>query len=205
MTHPKDADTDHPIQTLLSRRWSPCSFADKDVTSEDLSAIFEAVRWAPSSYNEQPWRYIQARRSDPAAFEQLLSCLTEGNQAWAKHAPVLVIGIAMLKFARNGKQNKAAEHDLGLAAGNMCVEATARGLYVHQMIGLLPARVRELYGVPEEAEPLTALAIGYLGDGSNLPEALQERDRRPRSRHPVTSFVFEGSWGKQAEMDKPLA
>ncbi len=203
MTHPKDADIDHPIQSLLSRRWSPCSFADKDVTTGDLLAIFEAARWAPSSYNEQPWRYILAPRSAPAAFEKLLSCLVEGNQAWAKHAPVLIIGLAMLNFARNGKPNKAAKHDLGLAAGNMCVEATARGLYVHQMIGIVPERIRELYRVPEEAEPLTALAIGYLGDGSNLPETLQERDHSPRSRHPVTSFVFEGAWGEQTVMEKP--
>jgi len=79
----------------------------------------------------------------------------------------------MMKFARNGKPNKAAAHDLGLAAGNICVEATARGLMVHQMIGILPERVRELYGVPEDAEPLTALAIGHLGGGGDLPAALQ--------------------------------
>ncbi len=201
MSHPKHADSDHPIHGLISRRWSPYSFADQDVASEDLVAIFEAARWAPSSYNEQPWRYILARRSDTKAFEQLLSCLMEGNQLWARYAPVLVIGVAMLKFARNGKPNKAAFHDLGLAVGNMCTEATARGLYVHQMIGIVPERVRELYSLPTEVEPLTALAIGYLGDGSNLPETLQERDRRPRERHPVTSFVFQGSWGNSGELD----
>lgn len=202
MNHLKHADTDFPIEALLSRRWSPYSFSDKDVAKEDLLAIFEAARWAPSSYNEQPWRYILARQSDSEAFEKLLSCLVEGNQIWARNAPVLVIGVAMLNFTRNGKPNKAAIHDLGLAAGNMCVEATARGLYVHQMIGIVPERVRELYRVPEEAEPLTGLAIGYLGDGSNLPEASQERDRDPRPRRPVTSFVFEGSWEEQAELGK---
>jgi nitroreductase len=168
---------------------------------EDLLGILEAARWAPSSYNEQPWRYILARRSDREAFEKLLSCLVDGNQAWAKHVPVLLIGVAMMKFARNGKPNKAAAHDLGLAAGNMCVEATARGLFVHQMIGIVPERVRELYSVPEDAEPLTAVAIGYLGGGGDLPPALQERDRKPRERRPVREFVFEGSWDQPARLD----
>ncbi len=196
MNDAKYADTDFPIEPVLSGRWSPYSFADEDVAQADLAAIFEAARWAPSSYNEQPWRYIVARRSDSDTFANILSCLVEGNQSWATHAPVLVIGVAMLTFSRNGKPNKAAAHDLGLAAGNICVEAAARGLYVHQMIGIVPERVRELYGVPEDAEPLTALALGHLGDGSDLPEAIQARDRAPRTRHPIAAFVFEGSWGR---------
>ncbi len=201
MAHIKKAHSDYAIETLLVRRWSPYSFAEKDVATEDLLGILEAARWAPSSYNEQPWRYILARRSDPAAFEKLLSCLVDGNQVWARRVPILLIGVAMLKFARNGKPNKAAAHDLGLAAGNMCVEATARGLFVHQMIGIVPERVRELYSVPEDAEPLTAVAIGHLGDGSNLPAALQERDRDPRARRPVRAFVFENSWDQPARLD----
>jgi nitroreductase len=201
MVHRKEAHPDHAIESLLTRRWSPYSFAETEVPLEDLQGILEAARWAPSSYNEQPWRYLLARRSDPAAFEKLLSCLVDANQVWARSAPVLLIGVAMLKFSRNGKPNRAAAHDLGLAAGNMCVEATARGLFVHQMIGILPERVRALYSVPEGAEPLTAAAIGYLGDGSNLPTALQERDRDARARRPVRAFVFENSWDRPALLD----
>src|SRR5580704_17376487 len=100
-----------------------------------------AARWAPSSYNEQPWRYVVATRDDRAQFERLLSCLVEGNQAWAKHVPVLALGIVSLKFAKNGKDNRAAVHDLGLAAGNLVVEATARGLRVH---GRTPIAVKPL-------------------------------------------------------------
>ncbi len=201
MGHIKEAQPDCVIETLIARRWSPYSFAEKDVTADDLRGILEAARWAASSYNEQPWRYILARRSDPAAFEKLLSCLLDGNQLWAKRAPVLLIGIAMLKFARNGKPNKAAVHDLGLAAGNICMEATARGLFVHQMIGIVPERVRELYGVPEDAEPLTALAIGHLSDISDLPAEIQERDRGRRERRPVRAFVFENSWDQPTRLD----
>lgn len=198
MNYPKDAHPDVPIQPLLAKRWSPCGFANKDVAAEDLRALLEAARWAPSSYNEQPWRYFLARRSDPDAFAKALSCLVEGNQVWAKHAPVLLLGVAMLNFERNGKPNKATFHDLGLAAGNICVEATARGLFVHQMIGIVPERVRELYNVPEDAQPLTALAIGHLGDGGNLPEAVRERDLTPRTRRPVNAFVYGSSWGEPA-------
>jgi nitroreductase len=194
----KIATTEHPILELLAQRWSPYAFADRDVSAEDLRSLFEAARWAPSSYNEQPWRYILAKSSDADAHAKLVSCLVEGNQAWAKNAPVLMIGIAVTTFSRNGKPNKAAQHDLGLAAGNMCLEATARGLYVHQMIGIVPERVRELYGVPPEAEPLTGLAIGYLGDGSDMPEAMRERDRAPRTRKAIEEFVFEGAWGQPA-------
>ena len=194
----KTAVTDPPIQSVLAERWSPYAFAERDVADEDLRALLEAARWAPSSYNEQPWRYILARRADAQAHAQLVSCLVEGNQVWAKNAPVLMIGIAVMTFARNGKPNKAAHHDLGLAAGNLCVEATARGLIVHQMIGIVPERVRELYKVPAEAEPLTGLAIGHPGDVAQLPEPLRERDLAPRTRRPAGEFVFEGAWNQSA-------
>jgi nitroreductase len=202
MTHIKDARTNYPIAVQLANRWSPYGFAEKDVAAEDLLAILEAARWAPSSYNEQPWRYILARRAQPEVFQKLLSCLVEGNQVWAKHAPVLLIGVTMLNFARNGKPNKAAHHDLGLAAGSLSLEATARGLYVHQMIGILPERVREMYRLPEDAEPLTAIAIGYLGAGDNLSEELQARDKASRSRRRLSEFVFEGSWNEPLRIDK---
>lgn len=195
----KRATIDSPIQPLLAERWSPYAFDDRDVAEEDLLAILEAARWAPSSYNEQPWRYLIARRLDTEAFASLLSCLVEGNQAWARNAPVLMIGIAMLNFMRNSKPNKAAHHDLGLAAGNLSVEATSRGISVHQMIGIVPERVRKLYRLPTDAEPLTGIAIGYAGTKEGLPEALLERDGVPRSRRTVEEFVFANVWGQPAE------
>src|SRR5438309_679557 len=130
------AATDHPVHELIAERWSPYAFADRPVSKDDLLSLFEAARWAPSSYNEQPWGYLVATRDDPEGFARLLSCLVEGNQVWAKAAPVLALGCTRLTFARNGQPNAAALHDLGLAAGNLCLEATARGLAVHQMIGI---------------------------------------------------------------------
>jgi nitroreductase len=198
----KQAVPGHPIHELLVRRWSPYAFSDRPVSDDDLRALFEAARWAASSYNEQPWRYIVATKADPAAFDRLLSCLVEGNQAWAKAAPVLALGCTSLRFALNDKPNAAAVHDLGLASASLTFEATARGLYVHQMIGILPDRARELYRIPEGIQPLTGIAIGYAADPNTLPEKLRERDLAPRKRKPLAEFVFAGEWGSASDLVK---
>ncbi len=200
MSHPKEASPAHPIHELLATRWSPCAFADRPVTEADLRALFEAARWSASSYNEQPWRYIVATRANPDEFARLLSCLVEGNQPWAKTAPVLALGCVSKNFALNGKPNAAAEHDLGAASSSLSVEATARGLFVHQMIGILPDRARELYSIPDDARPLTGLAIGYLGDPNSLPEKYKERDLAPRQRKQASEIVFSGRWGEAADL-----
>ncbi len=187
--------TDYPVHDLIASRWSPYSFSNRSVSDEDLRSLFEAARWAPSSYNEQPWSYIVAKREDAEEFARLLSCLVEGNQAWAKAASVLALGISRLNFARNNKPNRAAIHDLGLAAGNLVLEATARGLSVHQMIGILPDQAREVYSVPEGYEPMTGLAIGYASDPIDVPEEWRARDAARRPRKPLKEFVFGGKWG----------
>lgn len=189
------AVTDYPVNDLIRSRWSPYSFANKSVSDEDLRSLFEAARWSASSYNEQPWSYMVAKKEDPDEFGRLLSCLVEGNQVWAKAASALALGISRLNFARDNKPNRAAIHDLGLASSNLALEATARGLVVHQMIGIVPDKVRELYSVPEGHEPMTAVAIGYAGDVSDLPEQLQTRDAARRPRKPLKEFVFGGKWG----------
>ena len=196
----KTASPNHPVHELIANRWSPYGFADRPVSVEDLRSLFEAARWAASSYNEQPWSYIVATRDNPQEFGRVLSCLVEGNQAWAKAVPVLALGCTRLFFTKNGKPNAAAVHDLGLAAGNLCVEATARGLAVHQMIGILPDRVREEFQVPDAVQPLTALAIGYAADPGTLPDKLKERDLAPRTRKPLAEFVFGGAWGAASRL-----
>jgi len=197
----KNAATDHPILKLLAERWSPCGFEDRPVPEVDLRSLFEAARWAASSYNEQPWNYIVATREDAVEFGRLLGCLVEANQTWAKTAPVLVLGVVSLRFAK--QDNRAAVHDLGLAAGNLLVEAMARGLFVHQMIGILPERAREVYQIPEHFEAWTALAIGYQADPATLPDALRERDLKPRQRKPLCKFVFTGKWGQSSPLVLP--
>jgi nitroreductase len=198
-TH-KQATPDHPIHELLTKRWSPYAFADRAVSDQDLRSLFEAARWAASSYNEQPWRYIVATKANAAEFERLLSCLIEANQAWAKAAPVLALGCTSLNFALNGKPNAAAIHDLGLASASLTFEATVRGLDVHQMIGILPDKAREVYRIPQDVQPLTGLAIGYAGDPAALPEKLRERDLAPRKRKALAEFVFGGAWGTASKL-----
>jgi len=195
MNDHKQATPAHPVHELIARRWSPYAFSERPVPDDDLRSLFEAARWAASSYNEQPWSYIVATKANPEEFEQLLSCLVEGNQPWAKAAPVLAIGCTSLRFARNDKPNAAAVHDLGLASANLTLEATARGLYVHQMIGILPDKVQEMYDIPEDVQPTTGLAIGYLAEPSSLPEPYRERDLAGRDRKHLSEFVFGGTWG----------
>jgi nitroreductase len=195
MNAQKQATPDHPIHELIARRWSPYAFADRPVPEADLRAVFEAARWAASSYNEQPWSYIVAAKATPDEFVRVLSCLVEANQAWAAAAPVLAIGCTSLYFARNNKPNAAAVHDLGIASASLTLEATARGLFVHQMIGIQPDKVRELYFVPDGVQPTTGLAIGYAADPAALPEKYRERDLAPRTRKPLAEFVFGGAWG----------
>ncbi len=194
----KTASTDHPIHELLAQRWSPCAFDSRPVSREDLRCLFEAARWAASSYNEQPWHYIVATREEPAEFARVLSCLVEPNQEWAGTAPMLALGVASLNFKRNGKPNKAAVHDMGLAAASLTFEATARGIMVHQMIGIVPDKARERYAIPAGFEAITGIAIGYLGNSNQLPAHLRDRDLAARTRRPLREFVFGGTWGNPA-------
>ncbi|MFQ5747581.1 MAG: nitroreductase family protein [Gemmatimonadota bacterium] len=197
-THPKRARPDVPVHELIAARWSPYAFDGRLVSGGDLASLFEAARWAASSYNEQPWRYILATRDDVEGFQRMLSCLVEGNREWARNAAAVALGVVSLRFARNDKPNRAAHHDLGLASAGLTLEATARGLHVHQMVGILPDRAREVYGIPEGFEPLTALAVGYAADPDSVPGPLGDRDRTERARRPVAEFVFAAGWERPA-------
>lgn len=146
--------------------------------------------------------YIVVTKTNPTEFERLLSCLVEGNQAWAKFAPVLALGCTSLNFALNNRPNSAAAHDLGLASANLTLEASARNLYVHQMIGTLPDKARELYRIPESVQPLTGLAIGYAADLQALSEKYRERDLAPRTRKGLAEFVFGSEWGSASSLIK---
>lgn len=191
----KLADPQYPINDLIRQRWSPLAFAAKMVESEKLRSILEAARWAASSYNEQPWSFIIATKENSTEFEQMLGCLAEGNQEWAKNAPVLAISVAKLYFERNGVENHHAFHDVG-AAANLSVQAAAYELFVHQMAGFDVPLTKQTYNIPEGYEPVAAIAIGYLGDPNTLSERLQQRELAPRTRKPLENFVFSGSWNQ---------
>ena len=200
MVMEKSAETQYPIHDLLRRRWSPRAFSDRRVDPAIMRSLLEAARWAPSSYNEQPWSFIVATKDDPVEFGRLLSCLVEGNIQWGQHAPVLMVSVARLTFEDDGKPNRHAFHDVGLAVANLIVQATALGLVVHQMAGIFPDKIRELYGIPEGYEAVAGIALGYPGDPQSLPEGLRKRELAPRERKPLTEFVFSGSWGQTSPL-----
>ena len=192
----RPAETEAPIHDLLRHRWSPRAFDSRPVEPEKLRAVFEAARWAASSFNAQPWFFIVATKDDPENFKRVLDCLVEFNQGWAKGAPVVALSVARMKFEHNGEPNRHAFHDVGQAAANLALEATNLGLQIHQMAGILPEKAREIFGIPEGYEAVAGIALGYPGDADSLPDKLRERELAPRERKPVSSFVFTGHWGK---------
>lgn len=203
-THVKHATPDHPIHELISARWSPYAYNGKSVEPAKLLSCLEAARWAASSYNEQPWRFIIATRDNRAEWDRLLSCLLEANQAWARHAGVLILTVASTTFQRNGKPNRVCEHDIALAAANLTFQATALGLHVHQMAGINADAIRQTYAIPAGFNPVTAIAIGYAAStATEAPDAeLAQRDAAARSRKPLSEFVFASSWGTSAPVVK---
>ncbi|MFQ5818024.1 MAG: nitroreductase family protein [Terriglobia bacterium] len=196
----KPADTEYPIHELLRQRWSPRAFAARSVEPEKLRSLFEAVRWAPSSFNEQPWSFLVAIRETPGEYERMLSCLVEGNIRWAQNAPVLLLSVAKLHFERTGKPNRHAFHDVGLGAENLVMQATALGLTVHQMAGFQVEKARALFGIPEGYEPVAMMAVGYAAEADSLPEELRARELAPRTRKALEEFVFTGGWGKASPL-----
>jgi nitroreductase len=188
----KTAVTDHPIEPTLVGRWSPRAFAADMIDDATIASLFEAARWSPSANNLQPWAFIHAMRGT-ADFDRLRGCLNEGNASWAGNAALLVIGIARTTKA-DGSVNAYARYDLGQAVAHLTFQATALGLHLHQMAGFDRDRARMELGIPAECDPVSAIAIGHLGDPSNLPQQLQDRELATRMRNPARSFVFSGRW-----------
>jgi nitroreductase len=194
----RPAPTDHPVHEIIRERWSPRAFSEEPVPTEVLRSLFEAARWAPSSSNEQPWAFLVATKDDQASHAKILGTLVEFNQVWARYVPVLSIAVSELAFARSGKPNRNAFYDTGAAVAYLSTEATARGLFVHQMAGFDPHKAIELFSIPSGWEPIAAFVIGYPGDPQSLPEKLRERELAPRTRKPLADFVMSGSWGQPA-------
>jgi nitroreductase len=193
------APAEHPLNQLILDRWSPRAFSDQEIAPADLASLFEAARWAPSSNNEQPWAFIVARRSDKDDFEQALLPLVEFNANWAKHAAVLGFAVAELAFAKNGSPNRNAQYDTGAAMLQLSIEATARGILVHQMAGFDPETARDVFTIPAGWDAIAAFAMGYPGDPASLPQPYRDRETAQRVRKPLREFVMSGKWGHTAD------
>lgn len=188
------ANTRVSIHPLLERRWSPVKFdADAELAREDLVGVLEAGRWAPSCYGEEPWRFIVARRGD-AHRPKLEETLSDGN-AWARRASVLIATLASGRFSRNERPNRWAAHDTGIATFAMMVEATSRGLITHAMGGFDAGALADAFGVPDEYEPMSILAVGFH-DPELDEERLTRKEGRSRERRPLQETVFGERFGR---------
>lgn len=167
-----------------------------------VMTTISATRWAPSSYNEQPWTFVVARRGEPA-FDDLVACLNPSNQ-WASHAAAIALSVAKLVLERNGKANRHAFHDVGLAAGHLILAAEALGVCGCMIAGFDTTAARERFAVPEGFEPVALIAMGYPGDVDALPPTLRLREQVPRVRKPLSAFVFSGRWGLPASFLSPI-
>lgn len=192
----KPAPTQFPIHDLLARRWSPRAFDERPIEADKLRSLFEAARWAPSSNNEQPWRFIFAGKDDEPQRDRFLACLLEGNRKWAFRAPVLILSVASLNFEDDGRLNRHALHDTGMAVENLVLQAAALGLIAHQMAGFNVEKTRIDLKIPLGYEPVAMIAVGYPGDPLILPDYLRQRELTPRERNKASVFVFAGEWGR---------
>ena len=196
----KNALTQTPITETLARRWSGRAYDPvRPVSCEQLLALLEAARWAPSCFGYQPWRFlIFDRHADPAAWQRAFDCLVESNRAWAGEAPLLLLATADSQFA-DGRANRWSQYDTGAAVMSLSVQATALGLMVHQMGGFDAGRARAEFAVPATFDCLTMLTVGYQLPLDQIPEALKERELAPRSRREVGESFFAGAWGQAVE------
>jgi nitroreductase len=195
----KQAPAHDRILPAILHRWSPRSFADRDVSLADLRTIFEAVRWAASSYNEQPWLYFVGIRGSET-YQKILDSLSEFNQLWARSAPVLTLNAARTTFSHNGTSNPVALYDLGASAATLCYQAATLGLFTHQMAGYNRDVARRLFGVPDGYVFGAAMALGYQGEPADLPnEHYIAQETTPRQRKPLSEFVLS-DWDVPARL-----
>lgn len=198
---PKKIDTAVPVLSVITERYSGVSFDPaRPVAREQLLALAEAARWAPSCFGDQPWRYVICSKADnPTAWNTALDCLLEKNQAWCKAAPVLVIACCDTVLSKTGQPNAFGPYDTGAASVSMCLQAAALGLMTHQMAGFVADKARELFRIPERFVPLAMMAVGYQLPEAQLPEEFKARELAPRMRNPLDQHFFAGAWGKGLE------
>jgi nitroreductase len=185
------------VHDSIRRRWSPRAFSDKEVSAQDLKTLFEAARWAFSSSNEQPWRFLVGRRGDET-YQKIFSALVEFNQSWARSAPVLMLSVAKKTFTAKPAPNRFNLHDTGAALANLALQATANGLHTHSMAGFDAEQLRASFAIPSDYDIGAVTAIGYFGDPAGLPDHLHKMEVSPRQRKPLEEFVFS-DWEKPAQ------
>ncbi|MFA8299949.1 MAG: nitroreductase family protein [Hyphomicrobiales bacterium] len=193
------ANNTHMINDLLRIRWSPRAFADKKIDDSIIKRLFEAARWAPSAFNEQPWRYIFGIKGTKS-YEKIREVLIEFNQIWTETAPLLILNITKQNFTLNNHPNHTCEYDLGQSVANISIEAIENGLYSHQMSGFDSDKAKDIFDIPDGYHAVSVIAIGYLGDPDSLPENMREMETRERERNDFNSFVFTEEFDKKSDI-----
>ncbi|MEC9413547.1 MAG: nitroreductase family protein [Pseudomonadota bacterium] len=192
----KPADTAQPIEKVMAERWSGRAYDPTVmVTAEEITALCEAARWAPSCFGDEPWRYLVCdKNTDESAWKKVLSALVPGNQEWAKNAPVLIVTASVPNFSQNDKPNRWSGYDTGAASISLCLQATAMGLMSHQMGGFDDKVLRESFNIPADIHIWSVIAIGHQAALDNLTEEQLERELSPRKRRPVEQAFFMNKW-----------
>lgn len=188
-------NNNHPLNELIKQRWSPRAFSAKSVEKEKIKSILEAARWAPSAFNEQPWRFIVGEKGG-STYDSILSTLVDWNILWAGNAPVLILNIAKKTFTHNAKPNVTFKYDLGQAVGLMITEAVDKGLYTHQMSGFNADKAAELFNIPDDFQAVSVTALGYYGNADELPKDMAEMETKPRERKEFKDVVFGEKFGE---------
>lgn len=183
---------DHPIQELLLNRWSPRAMTGESIDDETIQSLFEAARWAPSSYNNQPWRFLYAKKDTPH-FAKFFNLLVDFNKAWCEKSALLGVIAAETTFEKNKKPSVTHALDTGAAWENLALEGNSRNLVVHGMQGFDYERARAELKIPDEVEILAMFAVGKPAPKEELSEDLQKKET-PSSRKKVSEFAFEGFW-----------
>lgn len=181
---------DHPVDSLFLDRWSPRAMSGDEIPEEDLMTLFEAARWAPSSYNNQPWRILFARRKGehwPLFFD----LLAETNKIWAQHAAALLVIISKTTFDHNGKPSVTHSFDTGAAWASLALQGYMKGYVVHGMQGFDYERAKADLGIPDGFRVEAMAAIGFPGDRDTLPEELRNRES-PNDRRKLDRTICEG-------------
>ncbi len=193
----KPALTQVPIDQTLANRWSGRAFdASKPVSHEQIIALLEAARWAPSCFGDQPWRFIVWDKvADSAAWQKAFDCLAPANQAWVKDTPVLMLVCADTLFNHNQQPNRWGQYDTGAAAENLCLQASSMGLMAHQMGGFNADKAREVFAIPAQYIPMAMLCVGYAADINTVTGDSLDRETAARTRKPLNELFFAGNWG----------
>ena len=194
----KPANTQVPINVIIANRWSGRAYdASKQVSHEQIIALLEAARWAPSCFGDEPWRFIVwDKNTDKNAWQQAFECLVPGNQGWVKDSPVLMLVCADSLFNHNQTPNRWGQYDTGAAAENLCLQASHMGLMAHQMGGFNADKAREQFAIPAQYMPMAMLCVGYAADIATVTGEALTREMAERKRQPLGALFFADSWGK---------